>query len=92
MGGDDDASAPSKTDAGAMPDKQDSEKPEGETALLSKSMFGGKDVEPGGECTFKVVAVHDDEVEVEYVPHDDEGAEGESPMGNSHRKIEMMAE
>lgn len=38
----------------------------GTTALLPKSVLGGKDFEPGDEVVLKVVKVHEDEVEVEY--------------------------
>lgn len=40
----------------------------GTTALLPKSVLGGKDFEPGEEVVLKVVKVHEDEVEVEYAP------------------------
>lgn len=36
------------------------------TALLPKSVTGGKTFEPGEEIVLKVVAVHDDELEVTY--------------------------
>lgn len=39
---------------------------EGETALLPKSIFGGKTIEPGSKCTFEVVRIHGDEIEVKY--------------------------
>jgi hypothetical protein len=57
---------------------EDTETPQGdgegreqETALLPKSIFGQKDVTPGSECKFRVVHVYNDEVEVEYVAHDE---------------------
>lgn len=36
----------------------------GQTCLVPKSLFGGKDVEPGMKCDIEVVAVHGDEVQV----------------------------
>jgi len=53
------------------------ESAEGETALLSKSMFGGKEPKPGEEYYFKVVRLHGDEVEVEYSKGTDQGKETE---------------
>lgn len=41
-----------------------------ETALLPKSFFGDKSLEPGSTCKIKVVRIYDEEVEVEYVAHD----------------------
>jgi hypothetical protein len=53
----------------------------GETALLSKSMFGNHDPKVGEEYVFKVKRVHQDEVEVEYAPEkgSKEHEEEESP-------------
>lgn len=45
----------------------------GETALLPKSIFGDKSLEPGSECKFKIVQVYEDEVEVKYVKHEKDG-------------------
>jgi hypothetical protein len=44
-----------------------------ETALLPKSIFGDKTLEPGATCKFKVVQIYDDEVEVAYVKHEKDG-------------------
>lgn len=60
-----------------------------QTALLPREIFGGqKELKPGKECKFRIVATYDDEVEVEYVEHseqedDDKGeamAEAEGEM------------
>jgi hypothetical protein len=48
-----------------------------ETALLPKSIFGDKTLEPGAECKFKVVQIYEDEVEVEYVKHEKDGEDEE---------------
>lgn len=39
---------------------------DGETALLPKSIFKDKNLEPGTKCTFEIVRAHEDEVEVKY--------------------------
>jgi hypothetical protein len=56
---------------------QDDEKMEGETALLPKSILGGKDFQPGDEVVLKIVGMHDDEVEVAYAPEKPGGADDE---------------
>lgn len=40
---------------------------DGETALLPRTIFSGKELTPGSKCTFEVVKVYEDEVEVKYV-------------------------
>ena len=57
------------------------DKVEGETALLPKSLFAGKDLTVGSECKVKIEHVFGDEVEVSYVPHDDEES-GETKPDN----------
>jgi hypothetical protein len=67
---------------------------EGETALLPKSILGGKDFKPGEEVVLKIVRMHDDEVEVAYAPaKPGEGEEhGESSeMDGSMNKLSAMA-
>lgn len=63
----------------AMPgkDKEGAEEV-GETSLLPKSFFAGKDPSPGDQCMVEVMRVHGDECEVKYVKHD-EAAEPEEP-------------
>jgi hypothetical protein len=79
---DDAGSAPAsaQADAGDQdPKKADDEKGEGESALLPKSLFAGKEVQPGEEITLKVVRLYDDEVEVECCAGGDKpGKEGEA--------------
>lgn len=47
-------------------DEKTEEEGAGESALLPKSILAGKDFTPGDELVLKVVAMHGDEVEVEY--------------------------
>ena len=49
-----------------------------ETALLPKAFFGNKPLEIGRECKVRIAEVLDDQVRVEYVPHQEsEPAESE---------------
>lgn len=69
------------------------DKAEGETALLPKSMFAGKEINPGDEFVFKVVRLYEDEVEIEYAPekpHDEE-MEGKPAMQESMGGMDKMA-
>jgi hypothetical protein len=56
-------------------DKPMADKPQddgAETSLLPKSFFGkAGDLEPGAECCVKIVAIHGDEIEVEYCKKDE---------------------
>lgn len=53
----------------APPESAKDKKSEGEpTALLDKSVLGGKEFNVGEEVVLKIVAMHDNEVEVEYAP------------------------
>lgn len=68
----------------------------GETTLVPKSMFEGKELKPGDEFYFTVVRVLENEVEVSY-KHDEskekegEGDEGaETPEGAFDAKFSMM--
>lgn len=58
-----------------------------ETALLPKSIFGDKDLEPGNKCTFEIVKVHGDEVEVKY-SHESEPKEEEQTLEGG---LDMLA-
>lgn len=93
-----------------QPDEQDSSSPSpsshsedddqspGETALLPKTILGGKDFQPGEEVVLKIVALHDDEVEVSYAPEksgsadESENMDGgsASEMGRSQNKLTSM--
>lgn len=50
------------------PTETETETEGGQTALLPKSVLGGKDFEPGEEVVLKIVKVHEDEIEVQYAP------------------------
>ena len=54
------------------------------TGILPKEILAGKDFKPGEEIVLKIVAIHDNDVEVAYAS--DKG-EGEEPM-----KEEPMSE
>ena len=69
----------------AMPEGSDNEKDNTDsTALLPKSFFQGKELEPGKQCKVEIVKLYEDEAEVKYVPHDDKESkaeeDSESPM------------
>ncbi len=49
------------------------------TGLLPTAFFMGKTLEPGSVCEVEIVRVHDDQVEVKYVPHTEEN-ETEQPL------------
>ncbi len=69
--------APAQTDDAAAKE----EASEGETALLPKSILMGKDFKVGEEVMLKIVAMHDDEIQVQYATEkgkDEEAGEGES--------------
>lgn len=53
-------------DQNETPDEKTEEEGAGESAMLPKSILAGKDFNPGDEVVLKVVAIHGDEVEVEY--------------------------
>jgi hypothetical protein len=58
-----------------------------ETALVPRSVFG-KEPEIGNICTFKVIGIHEDEVEVEYAGSDEGG--GEEIEETAEMKIEKL--
>lgn len=53
------------------------------TDLLSKSVFPGGDIKVGDVCKFKVVALHDDQAEVEYMDENGESEGSESRSSGS---------
>ncbi len=67
----------------------------GETSLLPKSFFSGKELTVGSTCEVKIVHVYDDEVEVEYVPMDSEESGETKPddesMEGAMGKMDAMA-
>ena len=61
---------------------QESESKGGEqTAILPKSILAGKEFKPGEEVVLKIVAIHDNDVEVEYASEEGSKEEeaGETP-------------
>lgn len=58
----------------------------GETALLPKSILGGKDFKPGDEIVLKVEHIYDDEVEVSYA------SEPKEPETNTEPEMPMSAD
>ena len=51
---------------------------EGQTGLLPKSFFMGKDKKPGDKCEVEVTHVYDDQIEVKYLDAQDKNEPGES--------------
>ena len=60
-------------------------------AVLPKDFFQGKDLKPGTECKVRIERVMDDEVQVSYVPHEDEGSDKGSkpPMAEDDMSAPM---
>jgi hypothetical protein len=67
----------------------ENEQPEGETALLPKSLLGGGDCQPGEKISLEVVHVYEDEVEVRPVKGDEEK---ESALGTADDQLAAMGE
>ena len=67
----DPASAPAETGTGEEG---------GSTSVLPVDFFQGKVLEPGARCEVEVVRVHDDAVEVKYIPHEETEPVAEEPM------------
>lgn len=90
------ADTPSPNGAGGEGEDQE-EKMQGETALLPKSILGGKEFNPGDEVVLKIVGLHDDQVEVEYAAEEkpeagNSMAKGDgAEMGASQNKLTSMA-
>ena len=77
--------------------KEGAEEPQEEsgtkTDLLSKSVFPNGDISVGDVCKFKVVALHDDQAEVEYMDENGESDMGESSStGNSRARLQAFAD
>lgn len=73
----------------AQPESETPEKggeEEGETALIAKSIFGGKVLKPGDKVTFKIADAYDDEYGVELVD-----SEEESEPNSANDEIDEMA-
>lgn len=84
---------PSAQEEGGPPAKgpEKSDKPDSETALLPKTIFGDKPLEPGSKCEFEIVHVYDDEVEVAYA-HDEKSEQPSAPMEQSEGELSSMAQ
>jgi hypothetical protein len=65
------------------------EQPEGETALLPKSLLGGGDCQPGEKISLEVVHVYEDEVEVKPVKGDEPD---QSELGKADNQLAAMGE
>lgn len=63
------------------------EKGAGESALIPKSLLAGKEFNPGDELVLKIVALHGDDVEVEYATGKDDSKEGDAPMSDARKGI-----
>lgn len=61
---------------------------EKETFLVPKSALMGKDPQPGEECKFRAVHSYEDEIEFEYVKHDEKS---KSSMGAADEQMDQMA-
>lgn len=59
------------------------------TALLDKSILGGKDFKVGEEVVLKIVAMHDNEIEVAYASEPEESKE---PAGDEKGEMSSMKE
>lgn len=78
-----------------MPEKQSAPQEEkgseeGVTAMLPKSILAGKDFKPGEEVVLKIVAMHDDQVEVTYASEKGGEEYGEPPHSEDAEMASMM--
>lgn len=86
---------PAQQPSAAPQDKED--KGEAQTALLPKAFFQGKDLQPGTRCEVEITQVHDEEVSVKYVEHDEskeapEPGEEQSPPPSAPGDMASMME
>lgn len=72
------------------PPEKESDAPESATALLPKTVLGGKDFKPGEEVVLKITHVYEDEVEVEYAPSKPTETET-APEPSADAEIDAMA-
>ena len=87
-------------DSGAAPpgadpmaeNKPADDKAEGQTFLAPKSAIGD-DANPGDLCVFRIVTLHDEEAELEYVRKEEpqEGSGDKPEMGESMAGMDKMA-
>jgi len=59
-------------DAGMVIDTPSSESKAAQTALIPTEFFGDKELTPGTECKVRIERVLDGQVQVRYVPHEEE--------------------
>lgn len=72
----------------AKPEGETKSEDQGPTALVPKSLLGGKDFQPGEEVVFKIVALRGDEVEIAYATEKPEA----KPAGpTADEEIDQMA-
>ncbi len=85
-----DEAAPSEADESKPHDEdQEGEESESQTTLVPKSMFGGKEPQPGDVCKFEIEHIYEDEVEIRYV-NDNEKPKSEMSMADE--KMDQMGE
>lgn len=89
----DDESSPFQAESDESTDKPKKDNSEDEaTALLPKSILGGKKFKPGDEVVLKIVHEYEDEVEVAYAKREkseeDSESDREDEMGNSMKMLE----
>jgi len=75
----DDAPAPSSQAPEGKPEP-DADASKTETALLPKSIFGGRDLKPGDKCDIEIVSVHEDDYAVKH-PETEEPEGGADESG-----------
>lgn len=85
----DDAPEPDKPDA-APSEEQDDSKGEGETTLVSNTVFPGGPGKPGDVCKFEIVHVYGDESEIRYVKED--GNKSGQARGAMHERMGKYAD
>ena len=87
-----DAAAPSEAqDKPAEKTDSDEGKDEEQTALVPKSLLGGKDFGVGDEIIFKIVHKYEDEIEVAYASEPKKEDKPKSQMEESEGGLDRMA-
>lgn len=81
----DDPSESPDTDNGAEDQEHET------SALLPKSILAGKEFSVGEEVVLKIVAMHDDEIEVEYATGKSEPKDEGSTMDQAKSKVSSYA-
>jgi hypothetical protein len=79
MYGESDDAAPAPPPGDKPPGPPKDKESAGKTAVVPVDIFPGGPPEPGDVCEFRAVAVHGQEVELEYVEHDEKEAKEEAP-------------